>query len=398
LLQPSTAMNDPMSRIKITTASVKRLTRGARVYDTELSGFGVRLQSTHSVFFVRYRIDGKQKQFTVGKFGPLTVEQARKQAAKILAQVALGQDPAGERSAAKAIPTVEEASADFLTQHVAKLRPITRREYARHFEKVINPVLGSHRVSKVTHAQVSAWHAALSDRPRTANLALAVFRKFFAWAAQQGHRAKGDNPCAEISQYPEVKRERYLHEVELQRLGVALADCEEGGTLTTQAIAAIRLLIFTGCRLSEILNLKWQHVDTARGRLLLSDSKTGSKAVILNAPALAVLEGQPRLANSPWVLPSPVDPAKPLHNLQKPWRTVRSLAGLDDVRLHDLRHSFASVAAQRGASLPMIGRLLGHTQVQTTARYAHLADATVELLNEQVGEHLAQALAAREER
>ncbi|MBI1384755.1 MAG: tyrosine-type recombinase/integrase [Rhizobiales bacterium] len=348
------------------------------------------------MFFVRYRVAGRQRYVTIGRFGPLTVADARKAAVRLLGQVAEGRDPADERDDARHQLDVAAASKIFLEQHVSKLRPVTQAEYARLFTKTILPEFGRQKVAAVTHAQVAAWHAALGNTPRTANMNFSLLRKFFNWSMQQGLRAKGDNPCGGVRQFRENRRERYLTEEEFQRLGAVLADFEETRRIRPQAIAAIRLLIFTGCRLSEILTLQWQHVDLDRGRLLLPETKTGRKAIILNAPALAVLEAQTRIAGSPYVLVSPVDPMRPYVNLQKPWRLVCSVAGLDDVRLHDLRHSFASVAAQRGASLPMIGRLLGHTQVQTTARYAHLADATVELLNEQVGEQLARALGNRE--
>ena len=170
-----------------------------------------------------------------------------------------------------------------------------------------------------------------------------------------------------------------------------MAKAEEEGPESPYVVAAVRLLIFTGARLSEILELQWDHVDIERAMLLLPDSKTGKKAIYLNAPALEVLTVLPRLEGNPFVIVGQKDGSHRV-NLQKPWRAIRKRAKLDDVRLHDLRHSFASIAAAGGASLFMIGKLLGHTQSATTERYAHLAADPLRAANEAIGQRIIAAM------
>lgn len=210
-------------------------------------------------------------------------------------------------------------------------------------------------------------------------------------AEKWGLRPLGSNPCRHIDKNSEVARERYLSADELARLGDILVEAEHTATELPGTIAAVRLLVLTGCRMSEILTLQWPHVDFAAACLRLPDSKTGAKIVHLNAPALAVLVAVDRAEGSPWVIAGG-KPGAHLVNLEKPWRRIRTKAGIPDVRLHDLRHSFASVAVGLGEGLPMIGKLLGHTQAQTTARYAHLAADPVKAATERVGAALAGML------
>jgi integrase len=190
-------------------------------------------------------------------------------------------------------------------------------------------------------------------------------------AEEWGLRCDGSNPCRHVKKYREEKRERYLTDAELQSLGAVLVNAQADAADRPFAIAAVWLLILTGARLSEILTLKWSHVDVDNGVLRLPDSKTGPKLIYLNSAAIALLRTIPRLEGNPYVIVGK-RPGARLVNLQKVWRRLRAQAGLDDVRIHDLRHSFASVAVGSGMSLPMIGKLLGHTQPTTTARYAHL--------------------------
>ena len=178
---------------------------------------------------------------------------------------------------------------------------------------------------------------------------------------------------------------------ELAHLGEVLTEAEHTGTELPSAIAAIRLLLFSGCRRSEILTLQWEHVDFERQCLRLQESKTGAKTVYLSPPALEVLTGTERQEGNPYVIRG-AKPGAHLVNLTKPWMRIRARAGLDDVRLHDLRHSFASVAVAGGLSLPLIGALLGHTQPQTTARYAHLAADPLRQATDLVGRRIAAAM------
>lgn len=208
-----------------------------------------------------------------------------------------------------------------------------------------------------------------------------------SWAEDAGFRPYGSNPCRGVAKYRVNNRERFLSEDEFARLGSMLTSLEEEEGAFV--IAAVRLLLLTGARLNEILTLSWSWVDLERKLLLLPDSKTGQKAIRLNDAAVDVLKALPRLKSSPHVFPGR-KAGEHIVNLQKPWRRIREAAGLEDVRLHDLRHSFASVAAASGASLQMIGKLLGHTRPQTTARYAHLADDPTRELNDKVGQVIAR--------
>ena len=229
--------------------------------------------------------------------------------------------------------------------------------------------------------------------PYQANRTLALLSKFFNWCEQQALRPDGTNPCRHVEKYPEHKRERFLSAKELSNLGNALDEEERHQTSSPWIIAAIRLLILSGARLGEILTLEWEHVDFDNAMLRLPDSKTGAKVIYLSPLAMETLQSIPRIEGNPFVVCGHKTGTH-LVNLEKPWRRIRAKAGLNDVRLHDLRHSFASVAASNGLSLPIIGALLGHTQPQTTARYAHLAAdplrQTVNLITDEIASAMAK--------
>jgi integrase len=222
----------------------------------------------------------------------------------------------------------------------------------------------------------------------------------FTMAEKWGLRPEGSNPCRYVERFPEGKRQRYLSTHELAALGVALAKAErlgrrakEGGE-SVYAVAALRLLIFTGCRMSEVLTLRWQDVDLGAATIRLPDSKTGRKEVLLNAPARQLLSHLPRLEGHPYVIAGGRHKDH-LKDLERPWRRIRKLAGLHDARVHDLRHSFASVGAGGGQSLPIIGALLGHTQAATTQRYAHLSSDPLRQASEAIGEKIRAAMSGK---
>jgi integrase len=206
-----------------------------------------------------------------------------------------------------------------------------------------------------------------------------------------GLRLDGSNPVRHVKKYREDKRERYLTKAELQRLGAVLADPQTKAMESPFVVAAIGLLVLTGARLIEILTLRWEYVDLENEVLRLPDSKTGAKLIYLNAAAINLLRTMPRMAGNPYLIAGK-NPGARLINLQKPWRRIRAKANLDDVRIHDLRHSFASVAAGTGMSLPMIGKLLGHSQPVTTARYAHLAADPIRAASNLIGAEIDAAM------
>jgi integrase len=217
-----------------------------------------------------------------------------------------------------------------------------------------------------------------------------------SWAEVHGLRSPQTNPCFGLQRYRENERQRYLSLEEIARLGAVLDGVAARGGENVYIAAALRLLLLTGARLGELLSLKWTNLDLERRLLILAGSKTGHKIIRLNPEAVRILRDLGKISDNPHVIAGRRDGAG-LVNLQKPWRRIRKEAQLDDVRLHDLRHRFASVAAASKGSLPMIGRLLGHTNSRTTARYAHLADDSADDLNAKVGAAIACALTRKTE-
>lgn len=377
---------------KITQSVVQGIKTDQIIRDTEIKGFGIRKRKGDPSYFLQTRIRGRLRWITIGIHGsPWNPSSARKEALKLLNDIASGIDPTLEKQKARKIPTVEEAAKEFLDDHGKKLESYSLYTYRMLLKNDILPILGQYRIDDLDKTLISRAHNSWSDRPRTANFCLSVISKLLNWSEEKGLRPDNTNPCSKIKKYKENKRERFLGSEELERLGNVLATAEENNTENPYVIAAIRLLILTGARLNEILKLKWEEVDLERSLLLLKQSKTGQKPVYLSEAAKQVIRYIPRLSDNPYVI---VGQRKEAHlvNLRKPWVRIRKMAELDDVRLHDLRHSFASLAAASGASLPLIGKLLGHSQPQTTARYAHLADDPLLEVNQKVGEKLSHSL------
>jgi integrase len=368
----------------------------AFLWDDALSGFGVAAFPTgRKVYVVQYRQNGRSRRVTIGEHGRLTPDEARSQAKTILGAVETGADPIEERRTARAVRTFREVAEDFMTVYADRqCKPRTRGEYRRWLDRQLLPALGSRRFQEIKRADLARLHGKLSTTPTEANHVLSLFRSIWNWAARREEVDKAANPALGVDRYPEQGRERFLTSDELGRLGSALVEGETVGIvyevdetkpgakhapkpesrrmkLDPFAVAAIRLLILTGARLREILDAQWSYVDFERGILFLPDSKTGRKPVYLSAATQAVLAALPRIEGNPHVIAGAKDGA-PRSDLNRPWAAVRRAAGLEGVRLHDLRHSFASIGAGASMGLPIIGKLLGHSQAATTARYAHL--------------------------
>ncbi len=385
-------------RGKITKRSVDALKLAdggeAVLWDSELKGFGVRVQRGGGKSYVLHYRAGTGRgaplrKLTIGRHGsPWTPETARREAKRLLGMVENGADPAADRIARQEAPTMAELAERFLAEHAeAKRKASTAAEYRRLLDKIILPALGKRKAADVTRADIAKLHHANRAAPYQANRVLAVLSKMFNLAERWGLRADGSNPCRHVEKFGERKRERMLSPAELARLGDALA-AHHGSPYT---VAAVKLLVFTGARLGEVLGLRWERIDFERAEARLPDSKSGAKTLHLPPPALAVLAELPRLDGNPHVIAGAKEGAA-MVNLEKPWRAIRKPAGLDDVRLHDLRHAFASVAASSGMGLPIIGKMLGHTQAATTARYAHLASDPVKAAAAAVAGKIAAAM------
>ncbi|MFO0734193.1 MAG: tyrosine-type recombinase/integrase [Nitrospiraceae bacterium] len=342
---------------KINLTSVRELQPGDELRDVDLKGFGVRRQHKATSYFVRTPIHGRLKRITIGKHGsPWTPDAARKRATELIYAIRLGRDPAHERDVKRrqAI-TFDEVAQQFLEIHGAKLKPRTLEEYGRLIRRQLSDAFSNKPLSDIDAAAVSRAHASWRKTPRAANHALAVLSAMLNWAQTQGLR-EGANPCDTIQHYRETKRERYLTEDELVRLGIALLEAESAGE-NPYVVALVRLLILTGARLNELLTLRWRFVDAPRSCLRLPDSKTGAKIILLSPDALQVLSAVPSIDGNPWVFVGHIHGSH-LVNVQKPWRAIRKRVGIDDVRLHDLRYSFASIAIDLGGTLPVIGHSL----------------------------------------
>ena len=236
--------------------------------------------------------------------------------------------------------------------------------------------------------QAAVLHYRLHKTPTIANRVVDMLSRLFNMAEAWGVAPEGADPCRFVKKYPTRSCERFLSEEEFRRLGRVLSELEAEGKVMASGIAALRLLMLTGCRRNEILTLRWEDVDLDAGELRLRDAKTGARSVALSPAARKVLASLPRLPHNPWVITGRGASGR-LANLNAQWIVVRKRAGLEDVRIHDLRHSFASRALALGESLTMIGKLLGHRQVQTTARYAHLARESVKTSAARVAESIA---------
>lgn len=380
-------------RRRITVNTIEKLAPGTIVWDTDIRGFGCRCQRKERIYFLKKRFQGRQRWYVIGTHGnPWTPESARRYASRLLGDIAGGQDPGLMRERVRGLPNVAGLAGLFAEQHIGpRLKPSTAEHYRSLIDLYIVPTLGKLRVDQVTDADISRLPHALRDRPYQANRALAVLSKMFSFAERQGLRDKGTNPCKGQERFKEKHRERWLSDEEMARLGGILDQAAAKGQASAFAVAAIKLLLLTGARRGEILSLKWAYVDLDRAVLSLPDSKTGAKLIGLSGPAIAVLAALPVIAGNPHVIVGE-RAGKHMVNLTKPWLRIRALAGLDDIRLHDLRHNYGSRAAGTGHALPIIAKQMGHSQISTTARYAHAMPDPVRQMNEAVGEQIADAL------
>ena len=387
--------------MKLTQRTVDGLTPREKEYlawDDALPGFGIRVKPTgHTAYLIQYRKGNRSRRYTIGACAVFRLDQARRKAQGLLVSARGDGDPASDKAGALRAKTLADLAQRYMLVHAhQKKRPSSVRSDESNLRLHVLPELGTISVKEVARADISRLHHKMRETPGAANRTLALLSKMFNLAEKWDLRVQGSNPCRHVDRYPERSIERYLSDAEMARLGNVLAEAEELGTEHPSVVRAIRLLVFTGARLSEILNLRWDQVDFDRKLIIIPQGKTGRRIIYINPPTLEILASRRQSPRSEWVLPG-AKPGQPLVNLRKPWYRLRAKAGLNDVRIHDLRHNFASVAAGGGLSLPVIGRLLGHTQPATTARYAHLAADPLRQANDRVASHLSSAMTAKSE-
>ena len=375
------------SEHKLTKRTVDALSADSKdvvFWDRDLAGFGVRVYPTgRKVYVVQSRGPEGPKRKALGRHGEISAEEARKSAAILIDRIKHGgqSTPAPE-------PTVSDLAERFMRTHVvAHCRPGTAQGYRYSLEKHVLPALGAMGLSEVGASEVTALHHSLRSTPRSADTAVNILSRMFTLAEAWALTPPGANPCHAVRRYRMRPRERFLTPEEFRRLGRVLRDSETDGSEWAPTIAAIRLLMLTGCRKSEILDLRWDDVDRTVGELRLRDAKTGPRMVPMTAAALDVLEGLPRSPGNARVITGPGGRGCKT-NLDQCWRRIRARAGLQDVRLHDLRHSYASRALALGEGLPTIGKLLGHSNISTTSRYAHLMREAEKTAANRVGESI----------
>jgi integrase len=367
-------------------ASVPVPERGEAIYrDDALTGFALRVwASGKRKFIYEYKRQGRKRRVTLGAFpDALNATQARAQAKKLAGKVAAGEDPAEEHRKQLDAPTVAELSAWFFRQEAGRLRPATAERYQYHAQRFVLPAFGKKKAKDVKRADVKALMRKMAGTPIQANRVLAFTKRLFSVAVNEEVCER--NPCKGIEKYPEEARERYLSDEEVQRFTAAL-DAEPN----QDAANAYRLLILTGARSGEVRTARWEMFDLGAGTWTKPGATTKQKTTHhapLMAPAIALLRQMAgeRDDDSPYLFPSPENPEKPRYGFKRPWNRIRRRAGIEDVRTHDLRHTFASGIVSNGASLAMVGALLGHTQHQTTMRYAHLMQDPLRQAVDQLG-------------
>lgn len=389
------------------------------LFDDDLKGFGLRVYpSGEKSWIVEYRPNGggraaPKRRLTLGSASTLTPDAARNAAKDVLARARLGSDPARDKGEARKAATFASVADRFLAEHVdVKRKPSTQQHYRYLLHRIAVPTLGKLKAETVQRQDIAMLHAGLRSRPFLANRMLAVIGAMYSYAGKRGLVPESVNPAKGIEKYREHRRERFLTSEEIERIGSALREAETIGIawdvnedapnakhlpkadkrrtiLSPHAAAAIRLIILTGARLREILHLRWEYIDFSRGLLLLPDSKTGQKTIVLNGSALAILSELPR--EGAYVIAGD-EPKKPRADLHRPWKMIAKRAGIERVRLHDLRHTYASFGAGSGMGLPILGKLLGHREASTTQRYAHLDSDPLKRAANEIGGQIARAL------
>jgi integrase len=379
-----------MPKATLTGSFVRRSAcpAGARkidFFDTSVPGFLLEVRSSGGkTFYQRYRDDhGRERQFKIGSTNVLTVTQARRKGRAVLAEAALGRDPQEEREELRSIPTLTEFARGTYLPYAKNVKRSWKTDETILRIHVLRKI-GGLPLDQIKNQAIADLLRRMQDdgyASGTTNRVLVLLRYMFNLASKWGAPGAGKNPTVGLRTAPDVCHERFLTLDETQRLLSAL-DVDENQT----AARAIKLLLFTGARRNEITQAKWEHLNWEQRTLWVPLSKTGRpRSIRLNSAAIEILRATPRVKNNPFIFPSPTT-GRPSPSLHFPWLRIRKRAGLLDIRLHDLRHSFASFLVNEGVSLYVVQGLLGHLHARTTQRYAHLANETLRDAAEVVGE------------
>ena len=381
--------------VRLTDALVAALRPTARdqfQFDSLLSGYGVRVTPAGIKILFGQGRNGRKVRHTVGRWPELKVAEGRELARLVIADIKAGRDPRHMRQqlVASTSLTIADFAERWMAEHVkVKLKPKTQADYGDHLRRQIVPALGRRTVAGLSWEDANALHVALKEKPPSANRALNVLHSMLAYAVRL--KLRPDNPCRDVKRYPERSHERFLSPREFVLALEAIDEAKRDGAITTHAAAGLKLCLYTGARRGEVCAAKWTQVDWARRLIRLPDSKTGRPRTIhLNDQAVTILKTIPRVG--PYVIAGG-PPGQPYTGLSYAWSYARKRRGLSDVRLHDLRHSFASLGLAAGISLPVIGRLLGHTKASSTQRYAHLASDTAAAASDAIGLAFEEAIA-----
>jgi len=383
-----------MTTVKLTKTIIDKEQPGDDdkiIWDSIISGFGMKIAPTgRKTFILKYTTkDGRQRKPTIGKFGDITLEQARTKAQVWKGQIADGNDPAADRGSRQSSYTLNDYAKDYFScaQKKASTLHTDQTNYRNHVEKT----LGRKSLRNLNQSDILAWFRKLEGTPGVANRTLSLLGAMLNEAERQGLRDTNSNPVSKIKRYPSSKRQRYLSREELGRLGAVLDEIEAKQFMNPSIVPAVRLLLFTGARKSEILGLKWDWIDWDQRVIRLPDSKTGARDVPLSSLSIEVLKSLPRNEGNPYVLPGRM-PGDHLKGLTKAFHKILEMAEIEDFRIHDLRHTNASHGAMAGIPLQMISKSLGHSKIQSTERYAHLNRAPVVQTNEAISLAIAEGL------
>ena len=374
-----------MAALLLTEGRIKALrprTTTRDVRDANLKGFGVRVYPTgRKCFFVHTQYQGQRIWKIIGDASRINLLEARQRAQAVLAACRNGAPLSPDE-------TLFEAVAEEVFRRYGRTwKPGTLKVNRNYLRNQLLPWFRGRQIAEITSGDVQQWFVSLHATPVAADRSMPVLSVIMARAEDYGFRPEGSNPCKGIRRYRRRGRERFCSVEEVRRLGRVL-QCHESCWPTHVAI--IRLLLLTGCRSQEIISLRW--TDYREGHLHLSDSKTGPRMVWLSSPARQILDGRP--SHSPWLFASSsTDSHIGGSAVTKFWFRIRSEADLEDVRLHDLRHTYASLAVMQGENILTVGRLLGHNDPVTTLKYTHHADGMVAEAAESVGAALGRARA-----